>query len=142
MFSIHMEKERSRDRRRYRETDRHRDTEKEGGGRMRERQTESSRMHQQALCCNDYQHRTAQNHQVGPSVRDSPCSLVRSPTNRPSYRTITYLQRTQADSLVVISVSMSLYEPRLVDSVGSLVVMETALVPTIHFPLQDFPGSN
>lgn len=63
---------------------------------------------------------------------------VNCPTRRPSYTTVTYnekdLSQFHVGSLVVGSVSVSHYEPMLVDSVDFIVMFLTPWFPTIFSP--------
>ena len=81
---------------------------------------------------------------AGKGVRNSPTLTVRSPTRTLSYTTITYaedLGKICTDFLIANSISVSLYEPWLIDYVGCvLVVSLTPLAPTILPPslLRDY----
>jgi hypothetical protein len=80
---------------------------------------------------------------VGKSVRDNPNPSFRSPTRIHNVTCVEILGHSHAGSLVGCSVSMSPYEPRLVDSVSFLMVSLTLLVPTFLPSLlqQDSPSS-
>lgn len=73
------------------------------------------------------------------------CSIptLRSPTRTPSYKTKMYMRRTllrHIGSMIVTSVSVSSYEPSLVDSVGyfiglyplALWLIQSFLFPFLH----------
>ena len=71
---------------------------------------------------------------------------IRSPIRRPRYTTITYaegLGHTHPGSLIVGSVSVSPYKPRLADSVAFLVASLTLLESAFLLPplLQNSPSS-
>lgn len=75
---------------------------------------------------------------AGNSQRQSLFHTVRSPIRKPRCTTTTYaegLVQTHANSLVDSSVSVIPYEPKLVGSVGFLVVSLAPLASTILPPL-------
>ena len=80
------------------------------------------------------------NEEQGPKKKKSepaPVPAVRDPTRGPSYTTVIYaecISESHGDSLVVSSVSVSPYEPRLADSLSFLVVSLTPLALTILSP--------
>ena len=70
-------------------------------------------------------------------LETAPAPTARSPKRRPTYTTRIYVEglgQSHAGFLVVNSFSVSSYEPRLVDSVGFLVITLAQLAPTILPP--------